>query len=164
MGSNQPLTVAATTTGQEAEDTYDSQHSPIQMCVLTRVVDAVGQGVWVRLVNNVHVYNGNLYNASNADGDNFTVNFRCMTGTWTLRFNASKSTNRCIIDVDLDGGEVGSFDLYAVALDKVNVEEVAGLAITGGTHTLRFRADGQNGASTGFTFVCNVGISLQRTA
>jgi len=162
MGSNQPLTVAATTTGQEAEDTLDGQIAPLYWNMLTRAPDVVGAGVWGRIVG-PNLYSGYFYNTSNNDGDNFTVNFRCMAGTWTLRFNAHQNSDLAIVDVDMDTVEIGSFDNYAAAPSGLTIREIAGLALTGAEHALRFRVDGRNAASVGWLFYTH-GIYLQRTA
>lgn len=92
-----------------------------------------------------------------------SLNFRAMAGTYQLRFNAIKASNRAILDVDMDAGEIGSFDLYAIGNDQLNIEQIAGIILTAGAHTLRFRVDGRNGLAIDW-IVSFQGISLVRTA
>lgn len=136
--------------------------TPICWDMIVGEPDVVGQGTWVLLINTSFIYNCLFYNSSGADADNFTVDFRCPAGTYTLRANMSKNTNRPLVDIDVDGSEEHSVDLYA-ALDVLNIEEVTGLVLAEGAHTLKFRADGKNGSSSSYLFTVE-GISLQRTA
>lgn len=134
--------------------------TPIFWNMLTAAPDVVGQGTWVRRVEPSSLYQGDLYNSSNADGDNITLNFRCPAGTYTLRFNNIVAASRGIVDVDVDAVEKGSFDNEGAA-DYTNINEITGIVLTAGAHTLKFRVDGQTGAG----YYCNLsGIYLQRTA
>jgi len=136
--------------------------TPIFWNMLVAAPDAVGQGTWTQTQANTHIYAGYFQNGG-VNGDNFSCNFRCPAGTYTLRFNASKYTNRGVVDIYMDAGEEGSFDLYAGSLDETNIEEIAGLVLTAGEHILKFQLDGQHASSSGYYFAAS-GIWLQRTA
>lgn len=163
MGSNQPITVETTVTGQQAEDYHGASCPPIGFNFMTRDPDAIGQGVWARAIAGASPYNGYYSNTSVADGDNISLSFRCMAGTYTFGMNGYKLANCGILDIDIDTVEVASFDLYAAVGDPENVETQAGIAITAGAHTLRLRVHGKNGASAGF-LVELVGVYFLRTA
>lgn len=135
--------------------------TPIFWNMLTAEPDVVGQGTWVYVLTaDADLYNGIFFNSSDTDGDNFTCNFRCPAGTYTLRFNAPKAAVRAIVDVDIDGSEEGSFDLNG-AIDPINIEEISGLVLSAGEHTIKFRIDGKTG--TNYFFAIS-GIILQKTA
>ncbi len=136
---------------------------PIFWNMLTASPDVVGQGTWTRAIGPSVVYNAVFRNITSANGDNFTCNFRCPTGTYKLRFNAGEADDRGIVDVDIDTVEKGSFDLYAAVPNETNIEEITGIVLSAGAHTLKFRVDGKNGSSTDYFFLTQ-GIWLQRTA
>ncbi len=141
----------------------DALSTPIFWNMLTVAPDVVGQGTWVRAVNSSFLYGGQFYNTTSADGDEFSVNFRCPVGTYTIRFSAIKDSDRGIVDTYVDASEEDSIDLYAAAADYLNVVEITGVSITAGSHTLKFVVDGKNGSSSDYFLNVN-GISLQRTA
>jgi hypothetical protein len=132
--------------------------------MLTTEPDAVGQGTWAIAINTGLPFNGRFSNVSaSADGDNFSLNFRCASGVYTLQFNAAKDGSWGILDIDIDDVEVGSFDLYAGVADYNNVEEVTGISLGRGEHTLKFRIDGKNASSSDYNVFLQ-GIALKRTA
>ena len=135
--------------------------TPISWNMLTAAPDVVGQGTWIRTILNSQLYNGRFTNSSSTNGDNFTLNFRCPAGTYTLRFNAYKCVLGGIVDVDIDASEEGSFDLYDAGAVSLNIEEISGLALSAGAHTLKFRIDGTSVNTYQFRAE---GIILQRTA
>lgn len=137
--------------------------TPICWNMLTIAPDVVGQGTWVRFVSTNYLYNGSIYDATPLDGDNFTVNFRCPAGTYTLHFNDIQGASYGIVDVDIDGVEVGSKDMYSAGSVFTNVEEITGIVLSRGDHTLKFRIDGKNGSSSNY-FINLSHVSLQRTA
>ena len=136
---------------------------PIFWNMITIAPDAVGQGSWSRLVNASAFYNALFSNGAGADGDNYTINFRCPAGTYTFRINAWKDAWSGIVDIDIDGVEIDSYDLYAAVSDYDNIEETTGLSLGRGEHALRFRVDGRNGSSNGWNFI-HQAMNLQRTA
>ena len=138
------------------------EDSSITWNMLTDDPDVIGQGTWTRAATSTYPYNGYLLNSSTNNGDNLTLNFRCSAGTYKLGFNASKGTNRGIIDIYFDASEEGSFDLYG-STDTANVEIITGISLTAGAHTLKFQIDGKNGSATDYVFVLQ-GVHLIRTA
>lgn len=141
----------------------DFPSTPMYWNMLTTEPDVVGQGTWTRFVSVNYLYTGGFYESSSNDGDNFSVNFRCLAGTYTLRFNSVKGTSYGILDIDIDGVEIGSKDAYAAGVDYDNIEEISGIVISSGQHTIKFRIDGKHASSTDYFINLN-GIYLQRTA
>lgn len=139
--------------------------TPLYWNLLTTKPDSIGQGTWARAQSSARLYGGDFSNTTTANSDNFTSNFRCPAGTYTLRFNAVKNTDAGIVKVYIDGvqvGTVGGYDEYA-ALDAANIEEITGLVLTAGEHTLKFELSGKNASSSSYRFRTS-GIWLQRTA
>jgi hypothetical protein len=142
----------------------DSESTPLAWNMITMDPDSIGQGTWTRGTNSLYPYNGNLTNATaQADGDNYSINFRCRAGTYTFRMNAHRTSTAPILDVDIDGDEKGSIDLYFAAGDLDYVAEITGITISAGSHTLRIRVDGKNGSSGGY-YLRTHGMYLQKTA
>lgn len=137
--------------------------SPICWNMITHEPDAIGQGTWPIGKNDGFLYNGNFFNLVASDGDNFTCDFYSAAGTYKLRFNAPKNNNYGKIDIDIDGVEKGSFDLYAASLDAVNIAEIMGIVLKAGKHQLKVRVDGKNASSSGYQ-VSLSGFSLTKTS
>ena len=137
--------------------------TPIYWNAITAAPDTVGQGTWVRVVNATLLYNGTLFNSTNADGDNVTYNFRCPAGTYTFSMNGRKSGTQGIVDVYIDGVEKGSFDHYDAGNDFINIDTIASLILTAGTHTVKFQIDGQNASASGH-FLNLQAVSFTRTS
>lgn len=151
-------------TQQSAKTFVNAQVStPIYWNMLTAAPDVVGQGTWARSASTTGFYQGYLTNTTTGDGDNYTMNFRCPAGTYTLRFNAWKSVGAGIVDIYFDGGEEDSIDLYAVGSDALYIHETAGVVLGAGAHTLKFQIDGKNASSANYFFT-HEAIYLQRTA
>jgi hypothetical protein len=134
--------------------------SPLSWNMLCHEMDSVGQGTWSR-ASSSGAFSGTLSNSPSVNGDNFSVKVRVPKGTYRLRFNAPRFPSAGIVAVDVDGVEKGRFDLYRSSAANYNVAEIAGLQL-GGEHEIRFRVDGKNAASTGYTFRSNE-MSLVRT-
>ncbi|HOX07202.1 MAG TPA: hypothetical protein PK280_12430 [Planctomycetota bacterium] len=150
-------------------DTLDSM-AYVSTCIswnlLTGQPDTIGQGTWTRVQSSDRLYCGEFRNPTVDDGDNFTCKFRCPAGTYTLRFHAGKNTDGGIVKVYLDGSQIGAssgYDTYSSPKNVMNVEEITGLAIDAGEHSLQFILDGTNPSSGLYRFRTS-GIWLQRTA
>jgi len=128
--------------------------------------DSIGQGTW-----SYGSFGGNQFlngvftnSAAPADGDNVSYKVYLAKGTYTLIVFGGKDTNAGIMDIDIDGTEVASFDQYADT-QTTNVRfEKTGINITSdGIKTLRFRVDGKNANSTDYIIRVSY-IVLIRTA
>jgi len=121
----------------------------------------------LRVLAATYLHAGYLYNNSAADGDIIDVDIIVPSaGTWRLALNAPVNINNGILKLFIDGvqiGVAGGYDLYAAALDPLPTIIVAGLVLTAGKKTLRFKVDGKNGASGGFQMHLS-GVSYRRTA
>lgn len=134
--------------------------SPLSWNMLCHAQDAVGQGIWTRVLAS-GPFSAVFTNSSNANGDNFSVKARVPNGSYRLRFNAPRFSSAAIVAVDVDGVERGRFDLYRSSADNLNVAQIAALQL-GGEHVIRFRVVGKNPASSGYTFRSNE-MSLVKT-
>lgn len=137
--------------------------TPIYWNMLTAAPDVVGQGTWFNFVSGAYLFGSGFTSSAGADGDNFTMNFRCPAGTYTLHVSGDKNTANGVLDIYVDDVEKGSFDHWAAVGDFDNVDEVTGIVLTEGLHTLKFQVDGKHGSSTGYAMEIE-GIYLQRTA
>lgn len=136
----------------------------ICMNMMTDEPASVGQGTWSAGRDSNYFYCGRFLNNTHNDGDNFTMNFSVPAGTYKLRCNTAKSSNRGILKIYTDTVNLqGTFDLYAAALDATNISEVNGIVLSEGDHTITFTVDGKNGSSSDH-YVSIEGISLERTA
>jgi hypothetical protein len=137
--------------------------TPIYWNMVTGDPDAIGQGTWTKVVDVSFWYNVLFRNTTHNDGDNFSVDFRCPAGTYTIGFNAEKAINRGIVDVYIDAVEVGSVDLYNGSTVMNYRAAITGISIAEGAHTLKLQVDGKNASSSDHYFSTS-GINLQRTA
>jgi hypothetical protein len=120
-----------------------------------------GQGTWEWASSSTYSYYTMWYNTSNGDGDNLSFKVFLAKGTYILRLVTIKDTNRGILDFDLDGVEIASFDLYGAFN---NVILGAGFVVAeSGLKTLKARVDGKNASSSGYFGPITM-IGLFRTA
>lgn len=136
--------------------------------MLTKEPRSIVQGTWVREVAATELYGGHFTNKGgpSANGDGFRVGVNLPSaGVYRMRFNAPKNANAGIVQVFVDLVDVsaGGVDLYAAALDALNIVDIAGLALPAGAHTVTFLLNGQNALSGGFDFYAS-GFALLRTA
>jgi hypothetical protein len=124
--------------------------------------DTVGAGTWVVAPDTTQPY---LWNNTTNDGDNFSIKVRVPAGTYTVSCFYIKGLNRGVLDMDMDGVEIGSVDGY-VAVNAYYTEwSVAGVVLTAGEHTIRIRVDGKNPASGDYAALIGLeGFMLKRTA
>ena len=66
---------------------------------------------------------------------------------------------------NINDNSQASYDklLGHAALDAANIEELTGLVLTAGEHTLKFQLSGKNASSSSYRFRTS-GVWLQRTA
>ncbi len=157
--------IQGTTSGWNMYGKFNRDASPITCNMLTRAPDSVGQGTWTRAVDGGAIYNASFYNSSNANGDNFTVNFRLPVGTYKLRFNATKAPSYGIVKVEVGSTNLGDTDLYAAAVNYLNIVEYTGIVIaTGGEYAVKFTVNGRNASNTTGYFIDCSEIEFVRTA
>lgn len=133
--------------------------------ILPHNYQSIGAGTWVWVVDTGVITNGRFTNeGANADLDNITYQVYLAVGTYTLRILTTKSNNWGIMDVDIDGVEVASFDLYSAAVLRNRVVSQAGITVAAsGLKALKLRVDGKNGSSSAYIIGAYI-ISLWRTA
>jgi hypothetical protein len=167
--SRSPIVPTPTTATQAVPKTYADGFitTPIFISMLTKVPDAIGQGTWDIVIQSGasgQIYHASFRNALAASsGDNFTVNFSAPAGTYRIDFNAVKGTNMGILDVFVDAVRVlDAYDLYLASPTVLNIASITGVALTAGSHTLKFAINGKNASSR--SYVINMSaIQISRT-
>ena len=125
---------------------------------------SIGQGTWTIVSDSAQCINLLFYNNSSTDADNCTFNVFLGKGTYTLQMLCKLDSSYGILDVDIDGVEVATHDLYAAAPARNAIRETLGITITKpGIKSIRLRADGKNVASSNYIVTLSC-ILFQRTA
>jgi hypothetical protein len=146
---------------KEAVDRETSGHIQI----LPSSYDSISQGSWSIQANKSNcIFNGYTWNPSAADGDSINYKVSLDKGTYTLKLLVVTSNSRGIIDIDIDGNEVASFDCYSASGGN-NISKVqTGIVVSAsGMKELKIRIDGKNASSTAH-YATIQSISLWRTA
>lgn len=124
----------------------------------------VGQGNWIVQRNANAYFNMAWINFSYANLDNSTTKTWIPAGTYTLYCYVTKGPNCGILDIDIEGSEKASFDLYYSYAGAAILESQAGIVITtSGLKDLRIRVDGKNASSSSYLVQVSA-ISMVRTA
>ena len=124
----------------------------------------IGAGTWARSVTPAADYGFLWFNSSIANLDNISYAVFLTAGTWTMKILTSKSTNWGILDIDIDGVEKASHDLYNSPGINNQLSTTTGIVIsTTGEHELKLRADGKNGSSSDYV-IGWTWITFERTA
>lgn len=125
---------------------------------------SIGQGTWFPWLSALQVLQGGIRNSDPNDGDNISYRAYLSAGTYSLMLFTNHLPTAGIMDIDFDGDEVASFDLYSDPgqFNSRHVQTDIVLPNSGLT-TIRCRADGKNALSTDF-FIPIGHISLWRTA
>jgi len=110
----------------------------------------VVQGTWAIVIANTKVLNFVYSNiASHADGDEFTIPLVIGKGTYDLHLVYTKDDNQGKLDVLIDSTVViNQLDTYDAVTQSNQIHEETNVAIGGGLHTLHFRVNGKNAASS----------------
>jgi len=160
-----PIVPTPTTATQAVNKGYiDTICTPIFICMITKVPDAIGQGTWDIIQQSSHMYGGFFRNALGAaDGDNFSVNFNVVAGTYRIDCNIARGSNKGIIDIIVDTTTVlSAADMYFATDDVLTITSATGIALTSGSHTLKYAVNGKNASSS--SYVLNIsGIQISRT-
>ena len=132
--------------------------------ILPMSYSSIGAGTWSQGINANSYLNGYFFNTSSADADNASYKVYLAKGTYTLRLVHTKASTGAIVDIDIDGVEKGSVDLYAASTSYNEIYSVTGIVVAAsGLATIRLRSDGRNGSASGYTCYV-VFLSLWRTA
>lgn len=140
----------------------------VQVNMLTVAPVAGAVGTWAPLINAAHLFNGAFDNTGAvADADEFSVDIFIPTaGTWTLSIGAPQDLDAPIVQLFLDGAQIGlaaGYDLYAPAPDPDSYIGISGLVLAAGLHRLRFLVNGANAGSASFILRVT-SIEFRRTA
>ena len=92
----------------------------------------------------------NHVNTPNTNEDNISYKVPLSQGTYTLILFGKTHTAYGIVDVDIDGVEVASFDLYGANTDNIRQVQTGITVATAGIKTLRLRIDGKNPSSSNY--------------
>ena len=135
-----------------------------QAYIMPENYNSIGQGTWAYGVDDALYLNGRFTNTSETNGDNISYKVYLAAGTYTLRFHCLKGNSHGIVDIDIDGVEKASFDLYNAANIINQVISATGIVVAvGGLKTVRLRMDGKNGASSSYRMYL-MAFSFWRTA
>lgn len=127
--------------------------------------NSVGQGTWsIAGVAETQWADHGVQNISAADGDNLSYYVYLAKGTYSLCLLTYTDSAQAILDIDIDGAEVASFDLYSAASTFNVIKLTANIAVaTPGLKTLRLRIHGKNAAA--IAYYANISlIALWRAA
>ena len=138
-----------------AGEAADGRPGEGHITILPLSYDGIGQGTWALYYGSSQYLYGQFYNSSHADGDNITYRVYLDAGTYTLLAVTRTQNTSGIIDIDIDGVEVASFDLYSASLAHDVRQTQSGIAVAGpGVKELRLRLDGKNpSASDYYAFI-----------
>ena len=126
--------------------------------------DAVNQGSWAKYIDSNYMYNGYVKSNPAANGDEIDFKAYMSAGTYTLKMMALTYNSAGIVDIDIDGVEVASFDLYNASVVRNAVQTQANITVSAaGVKTITFRIDGKNASSSGYITVFQY-LHFYRTA
>ena len=132
--------------------------------ILPPSYESIGQGTWALYYGTSQYLYGEWHNSSKTDGDNITYKVHLDAGTYTLMMVTRHQSTSGILDIDIDGVEVASIDLYAEGLSHDNRDIQTGIVVADtGLKSLQLRIDGKNGGATDYYAFFSY-IVLWRTA
>lgn len=132
--------------------------------VLPGHTPTVNAGTWALLAVANAPFGAMFQNSSAADGDEYDMEVYLAKGTYTMVVHYYTNTNAGVIDIDVEGTEKASIDMYGGSAVYRLLDTTTGIVIAAsGLQTITVRADGKNGSSS--SYACNAGvIILIRTA
>lgn len=98
-----------------------------------------------------------------SDGDNLNYYVYTTAGTYSITLITFTQDSCGIVDVYVDGTEVGSIDQYSAGSTVNVISTVSNVAFTAGRHELGLVVDGKNGSSSSYRLWLTY-IILERTA
>ncbi len=126
--------------------------------------DSVVQGTWIIAVNTSQCMNYQFYNSSGGDGDGLTHKVFLTAGTYTFGYLGSRSTNRGILDLTIDGSSAGTIDTYDAGGGYNYEDTITGISVaTSGVKDVVIKVNGKNASSSGYVLVVT-SSALWRTA
>ncbi|MBA7582388.1 hypothetical protein ES708_24316 [subsurface metagenome] len=132
--------------------------------ILARCWDSIGQGNFSHHTTIDQYLANYLRGNGNVDGDNISYKAYLAAGTYTLLYCYLQTPMGGIVDIDINGSEVGSVDTYNANTRYNQFYKVTGIVIpSAGLKTIRLRVDGRN-PSADYYFLPVCFISLWRTA
>ena len=122
-------------------------------------------GAWSLLIDALNFCNCYYTNgASTADGDEFTLPLVLGKGTYDIHLVYFTNANCGKLDVELDGTVIiNQLDTYTAGAVYNNIHEESAVEIGGGLHTLGFKVNGKNAASSDYLMSVTL-ISFRKVA
>lgn len=156
------LQVAIIKTSAGGDEGADSDDLPWIVGVPIMSYSSQSSG-WARETYNGYVGGTNLY-SDNANGRWVEYQVWIPAGTWSFDLLSYRFSSQGIVDISLDGSEVGSIDLYSGS-SQLNYKSTATGIVVPETkiYTLRMTVDGKNASSSNYGFQY-VGMQFRRTA
>jgi len=131
--------------------------------ILPLSYEAIGQGTWEVAAPSAELV-GTLTNNPPNDLDNLSYEAYLAAGTYTILLVGQHGAGGGIVDIDIEGTEVATFDLYNAATVKNQLDEDAGNVIaTAGIKTITLRLHGKHASSAAYRLQFNY-LVLWRTA
>lgn len=152
--STQPLGVKWASTGGGGGGGY--------LNILPFTYSAIGQGTWDWYFRSNDWASGFMENGSLANGDNISYTIWTEAGTYTVFALGLTVGDSGIMEIEIDGTSVASFDQYGSLTDNVQFTQT-GVVISGGAHTVKVNCNGKNASSSGYHLRLQY-LTLIRTA
>ncbi len=157
-----PTTDQQAATKKYVDDNSGGDPGEGHITIIPLNYDSVGQGTWVTNLDVANLLSMRVRNSSANDADNISYKVSLGAGTYSLRMIYEKNSDAPIVDFDIDATEVGSVDTYGSGNN--HEDTTTGIVIAdSGLKTLKVRADGKNGSSSGYELRIIL-LSLWRTA
>jgi hypothetical protein len=106
-------------------------------------------GTWTATQNSGSLYGGSILSNGAADNDEATWTISPIPGTYRMDIIFGKDANQGIVDIDIDGTEVDTFDTYDASVLDDLTRSTTGISVTStGTVPFTIRVDGKNASSS----------------
>ena len=142
------------------EKVLDSGEGNVSVLLVKPI--SVGQGTWTLTLASSYWLCQYFKNTTIADADNCTFNVYLNKGTYKIITLHRVDTTRGVLDLDIDGVEVTSIDMYAAAGVQTVSDTDSTIIVESGLKALRLRVDGKHASSSGYMVTVSA-IIFQRT-